>query len=136
MQNFSIFTRSLLLLSLALPVTAQSEKENTVAVAALTDKMSANDLREWYSVYKGVYLWGDKLDFVEANDMETVFSRMRLIRDKLMPEKGNDTFAKEVNSILKKYEESSFTSDDKSQMIDDLEYISNGIKLALEKTDE
>jgi hypothetical protein len=61
---------------------------------------------------------------------------MRLIRDKLMPEKGNDTFAKEVNSILKKYEESSFTSDDKSQMIDDLEYISNGIKLALEKTDE
>ena len=93
--------------------------------------MSNDDLVQLYTFYKGAYYWAKELDYQDANDFGDVFDRFAIVRAKLSP-----AVPTELNSKLKKvfeeYQDLDFDSDSKNQMIDDLYYISEGIKGAID----
>lgn len=124
-----IFILALFLLT---PVTAQNS-ENTVKLAALEDDISVHDLREWYSCYRGVYLWGKELDFIECNDTQVVFDRILLVMKKIQPSKNASKMAVVIDGIFSKHKETNFDYEGKQRLLEDLNYVSEGIRMALER---
>jgi hypothetical protein len=99
--------------------------------------MTVTDMRRWYSVYKGTCLWGREFDFMGVRDNGPIFDRLRAVRDKIQPSKGSDNSAKAIQVYLDKYKDIDWDTNKKNELIDDLFYISEGFRLALnEKENE
>ena len=101
----------------------------TVAKAVKADKMSADDCRKWYTVYKGAYIYVKELDAVGSKDFGDVFDRMRIVRDKAMPVKGNPEWVKATD--LSAYQEAEFTQEKKTDFAEDLYQICEGLKAGI-----
>ena len=118
-------------------VSYQSEVENSVKVAIIQDDMTVVDMREWYAVYKGGCLWGREFDFMGVRDNGPIFERLRAVRDKIQPSKGNGKSSAAIQTILDKYKDIDWDTNKKNELIDDLFYISEGFRLSLnEKENE
>jgi len=115
----------------------QDEAENTIKTAIVQDDMTVVDMREWYSVYKGCCLWGREFDFMGVRDNGPIFERLRAVRDKIQPSKGAVNSSKAIQVFLDKYKDIDWDTNKKNELIDDLFYISEGFRLALnEKENE
>ena len=105
-----------------------ADKE-AVAKAVKEDAISVQDCRKWYTVYKGAYIYVKELDAVGCNDFGDVFERVRVVRDKTMPSKGNPNFVKA--SDLSKYADLDFTPENKTDLAEDLFQICEGLKAGM-----
>jgi hypothetical protein len=112
-----------------LSVPALAVDVNTVADAVKTDKISELDLRKWYSIYKGAAIYLKEYDAVGSNDFGDVFDKLRVVRDKALPAKGNVEFVKATD--LTKFEEMDFTLQNKSELASEFEKIGEGLKKAI-----
>ena len=120
-----------------LPVNSfQDEQKNSVMVSVIEVDMTVTDMRRWYSVYKGGCLWGREFDFMGARDNELIFERIIAVRDKIQPSKGNTNSPKTIQVILDKYKDIDWDTNKKNELIDDLFYISEGFRLALNEKEE
>jgi hypothetical protein len=130
----------LIVLAIFLPAPSlssyQEEKENAVKVAIIEDDMTTMDMRKWYSVFKGACLWGREFDFMGARDNEVIFARLQAVRNKIAPSKGTSESNKAVQVILDEYKEVEWDTNKKNELIDDLFYISEGFRLALNEKEE
>lgn len=106
-----------------------------VAKAVKEDGMSSEDCRKWYTVYKGAYIYVKELDGAGSNDFGDVFERFRLVRDKVMPTKGNKHFVKA--SDLSKYADpatntyAEYTPENKTDLAEDLFQVCEGLKAGI-----
>ena len=102
-----------------------------VAAAIKSDNISLQDCRKWYTVYKGAYLYTKELDCVGSKDFGDVFDKIRVVRDKTMPTKGNEAFTKATD--FSKFQDLDFTPENKTDMADQLYQVCEGLKIAMEK---
>lgn len=93
------------------------------------DSMSEQDMRKWYSIYKGAYIYVKEYDAVGCKDFGDVFDKMRVVRDKNLPTKGNVNFVKATS--LTEFETMDFTEDNKNKLSSELNNISEGLKEAI-----
>jgi hypothetical protein len=114
-----------------LSCTAFAVDKDEVSKAVKEDKISVQDCRKWYTVYKGAYIYVKELDAVGSNDFADVFDRIRVVRDKMMPEKGNPNWVKATN--LSKYndEDVKFTPEARTDLAEDLYQICEGLKAGM-----
>jgi hypothetical protein len=105
--------------------------KNTVCVALVADHASPETCRKWYAVYKGMYLYLKELDGQNTNDFQQVFDKLRLVRDKIQPAKGSVNFTTATQVFLDKYKETAYKPETRTDMAEDILYISEGIKEAL-----
>ena len=130
----------LIVLAIFLPAPSlssyQEEKENAVKVAIIEDDMTTMDMRKFYSIYKGGCLWGREFDFMGAKDGHLIFNRLRAVRDKIQPSKGNTNSTIAIQSILDNYKKVDWDINTKNDLVDDLFYISEGFRLALNEKEE
>lgn len=110
--------------------------ENTVQVAILKDEVSPETCRKWYVVYKGMYLYLKELDGQNTNDFKQVFDKLRLVRDKINPAKGSVNFTSESQKLLDKYKESAYTADNRTDLAEDVLYIAEGLKGAIQSMEK
>lgn len=110
--------------------------ENTVQVAILKDEASPETCRKWYVVYKGMYLYLKELDGQNTNDFKQVFDKLRLIRDKIQPAKGSVNFTEASQKLLDKYKESAYTADNRTDLAEDVLYIAEGLKGAIQSMEK
>jgi hypothetical protein len=103
---------------------------SAVTESVKKDDISLQDCRVWYTVYKGAYLYVKEYDAVGSKDFGDIFDKMRLIRDKALPEKGNENFVLATN--LSKYETVEYTPENRTDLAEDLFNISEGIKKFME----
>lgn len=131
--NFLIF---IAILTLAINSHAQSPVDtNTIVIevrdAANADGVSNQDLGKWYSIYKGLYIYGSKFDFEGCTTFGDVESKLVKCRDKILPEKTK-TFGVKINSITKKYAALDLNDDNKNKLLEDLNLICEGIKAGVD----
>ncbi len=105
---------------------------NTVHVALLADKASPETCRKWYAVYKGMYLYVHELDAQGTTDFDQLFAKLRLVRDKIQPAKGSANFALASQVLLDKYKEVAYKPETRTDFGEDILYIAEGIRLAIE----
>ena len=105
-----------------------ADKE-TVAKAIKTDGISSQDCRKWYTIYKGAYIYVKELDAVGSNDFGDVFDRIRVVRDKMLPTKGNPEFVKATD--MSEYTDADFTDEKKTDFAEDLYQICEGLKTGI-----
>lgn len=105
--------------------------KNSVCTALVADNVSPETCRKWYVVYKGMYLYLKELDGQNTNDFEQVFVKIRLVRDKIQPAKGSVNFTTETQKLLDKYKETAYKPETRTDLAEDILYISEGIKEAL-----
>jgi hypothetical protein len=134
MRTVRIFLASFVLLTVS--VFAQSPVDTNPVVievrdAANADEVSNQDLGKWYSMYKGMYLYGTKFNFEGCNTFGDVESKLIKCRDKILPEKTK-TFGAKLNSITKKYATLELTDDNKNKFLEDLNLICEGIKAGVD----
>lgn len=103
----------------------------SVTEAANADSVSNEDLAIWYSIYRGTYLYGTKMNFDDANNFGIIFDKQRKVRDKLIPAK-TDKLKTVVLSIVKKYEEENFDDNSKSKFLEDCNSIAKGLRGAID----
>lgn len=113
-----------------LSLTASAVDKLEVAKAIKADNVSLQDCKKWYTVYKGGYIYMKELDAVGSKDFGDIFDKIRVVRDKLAPAKGNDEFIKATD--LLKFEEMEFTPENKTDLTEELYQICEGLKLAME----
>jgi len=101
-----------------------------VKEAIQKDQMSVQDMRKWYSVYKGAYVYVKEYDAVGSNDFADIFDKMIKVRNKLDPKKGNTNFVSETS--LEKYKTEKYTPEALTDLADDFFAISEGIRKAIE----
>lgn len=136
MKKFKLFILCLVL-TMGINVTAQNSpiKENeivkNVVVAVKQDNISDEDLRKWYSVYRGASLYITEFDANDANNFNVVFTKLRMIRDKIAPTKGNTNLVVCIDSILNKYKTMQFSENDLSKLAEEFNYIAVGMEQAL-----
>lgn len=105
--------------------------KNSVCVALVADNASPETCRKWYVVYKGLYLYLKELDGQNTNDFEQVFTKLRSVRDKIQPAKGSVNFTTASQALLDKYKETAYKPETRTDLAEDILYISEGIKEAL-----
>lgn len=105
--------------------------KNVVCAALVADNVSPETCRKWYAVYKGMYIYLKDLDGQNTNDFEQVFVKMRSVRDKIQPAKGSVNFTTETQKLLDKYKETAYKPETRTDLAEDILYISEGIKEAL-----
>ena len=105
--------------------------KNTVYTAIVADKVSPETCRKWYVVYKGMYLYLKELDGQNTTDFQQVFDKLRLVRDRIQPAKGSVNFSSETQKFLDKYKETAYKPETRTDLAEDILYISEGIKEAL-----
>jgi len=110
--------------------------ENTVKVAILKDEASPETCRKWYVVYKGLYLYLKELDGQNTNDFNQVFVKLRMVRDKIQPAKGSMNFTVESQKFLDKYKESAYTAENRTDLAEDVLYIADGLKGAIQSMEK
>lgn len=115
---------------IASSLTALAVDKLEVAKAIKADNVSLQDCKKWYTVYKGSYIYMKELDAVGSKDFGDVFDKIRVVRDKLAPEKGNVEFIKATDLI--KFEELEFTPENKTDLAEELYQVCEGLKLAME----
>lgn len=102
-----------------------------VKEAIVKDQMSVQDMRKWYSVYKGAYVYVKEYEAVGSNDFADIFDKMIKVRNKLDPKKGNTNFVAETS--LEKYKTEKYTPEALTDLADDFFAISEGIRKAIEE---
>jgi hypothetical protein len=105
--------------------------KNSVCTALVADNVSPETCRKWYVVYKGMYLYLKELDGQNTNDFQQVFDKLRSVRDKIQPAKGSVNFTTETQKLLDKYKETAYKPETRTDLAEDILYISEGIKEAL-----
>jgi len=98
--------------------------------AVQKDGVSQEDLRSWYSVYKGVYIYTRDYKAVGSNNFEDIFVAMRTLRDRANPQKGNSNFVEASN--LDKFKEMEFSPENLTDFSDEVYQIAEGLKKAIE----
>ena len=124
-----------LIVSIQVVVAQPPLNENPITIsvrdAANSDVVSNKDLGKWYSIYKGMYLYGTKFQFEGCNDFGDVEAKLIKCRDKILPEKTK-TFGVTVNTVTAKYKDLDFTDDNKNKFLEDLNLIAEGIKAGVD----
>lgn len=107
--------------------------ETVVAVkdAANADMVSNENLGKWYSIYKGMYLYGTKFNFEGCNNFGDVEAKLLKCRDKILPDKTK-TLGVTLNKVTVKYKDLDFTEDNKNKFLEDLNFIAEGLKGAVD----
>jgi hypothetical protein len=103
--------------------------KDTVAKAIKADKMTVQDCRKWYTIYKGAYIYVKDLNAVGSNDFGDVFDKMRVVRDVNLPSKGNVEWIKATD--LSTYAEAEFSPEKKTDLAEDLYQICEGLKAGM-----
>lgn len=101
--------------------------------ALQSDKVSVQDCRKWYSVYYGTYLYVKEFDCEGSKDFGDVADKMRQIRDKIAPSKGNTEFSKVVD--FSKYADLPFSDENKTDFAEDLYQVCEGLKKQIEASE-
>jgi hypothetical protein len=114
---------------LLLCVVSNAADPKVVTDSVKEDGMSEQDMRKWYSIYKGAYIYVKEYDAVGCKDFGDVFDKLRVVRDKNLPTKGNVNFVKATS--LKEFEAMDFTEDNKNKLSSELNNISEGLKEAI-----
>lgn len=117
---------------------AQSRIDENPIVSKIKDVANAEnisnlELEKAYSVYRGAYLWGKRMDFAGADSFGETTDRMRVVVSKLEYVK-NSKLSDAAFEVLEKYNDDTVKFDDtnRPKYIDDLNYIAEGLKEAME----
>jgi hypothetical protein len=134
MKTIRIFLASFILLTVT--TFAQNPIDtNPIVVevrdAANTDEISNENLGKWYSMYRGMYIYGTKFNFDGCTTFGDVEAKLVKCRDKILPDKTK-TFGAKLNSITKKYATLDLTDDNKNKFLEDLNLICEGIKAGVD----
>jgi hypothetical protein len=120
------------------PLLAQSPINDNSTVVKIRDVANSEnipnlELEKAYSVYRGAYLWGKRMDFAGADSFGETTDRMRLVVSKLEYVR-NQELSNAAFAVLEKYDDDVIKFDDtnKAKYIDDLNYIAVGLKEAME----
>jgi hypothetical protein len=127
---------SLGLLTVSLNAQSPKPSGNTVCIALQSDGVSPETCRKWYVVYKGMYLYLHELDGQGTNDFDQIFTKLREVRDKIQPAKGSKNFTSETQKILDRYSEVSYKPETRTDFAEEILYIADGIKQALESMEK
>lgn len=136
-RNFLIFiaTITLLITPNVFSYVQDDSPADAIAVAvrdaANEDKISNTDLGIWYSIYRGTYLYGAKMDFDGTEDFGVIFDKQRKVRDKMLPSK-TDKFGKTINAYFDKYKTEKFDDNSKNELIETANSVAEGIRLAID----
>jgi hypothetical protein len=103
-----------------------------VKVACEKDNISMQDLRKWYTVYKGMYIYSKDYGAVGCNDFGDVFGKLVVVRDKVNPTKGNTNFVSATNPELLAYKDKKYSAETLTEFSNDMFAISEGIRKAME----
>lgn len=135
-KAFLVLLLSCMMLMVSLNAQSPKPSDNAVCIALQADHVSPETCRKWYTVYKGMYLYLHELDGEGTTDFEQVFNKLRLVRDKIQPAKGSVNFTTETQKILDKYAETAYKPETRTDFAEEILYITDGIKQALESMEK
>jgi hypothetical protein len=122
----------------AVGINAQSPAPivNSIHTSLIADKATPETCRKWYVVYKGMYIYLKELDGQNTTDFEQVFTKLRLVRDKIQPAKGSVNFSIESQKLLDKYKETDYKPETRTDLAEDILYIADGLKGAIQEMEK
>lgn len=128
-----------LLSSAVLAVVLSVINPTDVTKSVKEDRITLQDQRVWYTMYKGAYIYVKDYDAVGCKDFADLFEKMQLVRNTAMPAKGNTHFksSTDLSKYLSTDENGAivnmmeWTPENRTDFAEDLFAIAEGLRLSI-----